>query len=169
VIGYLINPLALRIDLSDDPPLAALLARVSAMVIEAMRHASCPFPLIVERLQPARKAGGSPLFDVMFVLDRSHRREVEGLAHVVAGRPGFRTDIGGLPVETIGIDRRSAQFDLTLLLFETPSALSGSWEYDADLFSEATIRRFADRYVALLRTMAEDPRETLSGAAAALS
>jgi non-ribosomal peptide synthetase component F len=163
VIGYLLAPLALRVDVSDDPSIRALLRRVADTVKDALQHLECPFPVVVERLRPVRRPGSSPLFDVMFSLDRAQRREVSDVAHLVAGRPGLRTQLGGMLVESVAVERRSAQFDLTLIAFETPKALSCAWEYDAGLFTQSTIMGLAARWEQVLRAMAGDPHETLSG------
>lgn len=64
VVGYVTNPIALRIDLRGDPTFATLLGRVKKTVVGALAHQDYPFSLLVERLRPARDAGHTPLFQV---------------------------------------------------------------------------------------------------------
>ena len=68
LIGYFVNPLALRTKISGDLTFENLLERVQHSVLEAFEHQDYPFSLLVERLQPERTADRSPIFDVMFVL-----------------------------------------------------------------------------------------------------
>src|SRR6266704_3178965 len=71
IVGYVANPVVLRANLSGNPTFKELLGRVRQTVIGALEHQDYPFPLLVERLQPKRDASYSPLFQTLFVLDRS--------------------------------------------------------------------------------------------------
>jgi hypothetical protein len=71
VVGYFVNPLPLRADLSGNPSFVELLARVRRTVLDAFAHQDFPFALLVERLQPERDPSRSPLFQHMFVMQQS--------------------------------------------------------------------------------------------------
>ena len=66
LIGFFVNTLALRLDLSGSPTVGELLERVKAQALAAQQHQDIPFEQVVELVQPARSLAHSPLFQVMF-------------------------------------------------------------------------------------------------------
>src|SRR5262249_1928351 len=72
LVGYFVNPVALRPDFSQDLTFAEYLDRVRETVLGAFEHQDFPFPLLVERLQPERDPSRSPLFEVVFALQKTH-------------------------------------------------------------------------------------------------
>ncbi|WP_234898816.1 condensation domain-containing protein, partial [Mycolicibacter kumamotonensis] len=64
MVGYVTNPLPLRVDVSEDPSFVALLGQVKDTVLGAIAHQEYPLPLLVERLRPVRDAGRTPVFQV---------------------------------------------------------------------------------------------------------
>src|SRR6185369_6430862 len=85
VVGYFVNPLAMRADLSGQPTFAELLERVRRTVLEAFAHQDYPFALLVQRLQPDRDTSRSPLFQTMFVFQQAHLLKDEGFASLGLG------------------------------------------------------------------------------------
>ena len=162
LVGYVANPLVLRADLSGDPTFRDVLGRTRRTVLEALDHQDYPFPLLVERLQPARDPSRSPLFQAMFVFDS---------AHLYSGLPGFfpdhvgrRVDWEDLVIEPVQVERNASQFDLTLMLVDADGALSGSLEANAELFEPGTIARMAEHLRVLLTGLAADPQQRVATA-----
>ncbi|HLO85329.1 MAG TPA: condensation domain-containing protein, partial [Nostocaceae cyanobacterium] len=70
IIGYLVNPVVMRANLSGNPSFKEFLNQVRSTVLAAIEHQDYPFPLIVERLQPQRDLSRSPIFQACFVLQK---------------------------------------------------------------------------------------------------
>jgi amino acid adenylation domain-containing protein len=162
IVGYFANPLVLRANLSDNPTFEDFLGQVRQTVLDALAHQDYPFALLVERLQPIRDAGRSPLFQVMFVLQKAHLQQQEGLASLALGETGTIIEIGGLQLESLALEQRVAQFDLTLMMAEVDGSLSASWQYNSDLFDAATIARMAEHFQTLLESAIANPQQCIS-------
>ncbi len=135
VVGLFVNTLVLRtqIDLRGSVP--DLLRGVRAGVLAAFDHADQPFEALVEALRPAREAGRTPLFQVMFMLQ-----------HAASDHAAF--DDPAAQPQPVG--RTLAKFDLTLSVTETADTLQASFEYACALFDADTVARMAGHYRILL-------------------
>jgi acyl transferase domain-containing protein/acyl carrier protein len=162
IVGCFVNPIVLRADFSSDVTFQEFLHQVHATVLAALDHQEYPFPLLVEQLQPERDPGRSPLFDVQFVLNRSHRSEMQQIAQLIEGRAGLQVDLGGLVLEPFPLQTHPAFLDLSLVAFESASTLSFCWEYNTDLFAESTLERLAEHFRQLLKSILADPAELVS-------
>nr|UYH37511.1 amino acid adenylation domain-containing protein [Myxococcaceae bacterium MCy9487] len=161
VTGYFVNPVVLRADLTDDPTFSDFLAQVRQTVLGAMRHEDYPFPLLVERLQPDRDASLSPVFQVLFALHKPPR--LERLMELWApGGNHASMEWAGLALEPLALGQQEGQFDLTLEMMETQDGLCGFFKYNTDLFDASTPRRMEEHYVALLRSVMDQPRRPIS-------
>jgi len=147
LIGLFLNTLVLRNDLSGDPTVQELLARVRERCLNAYAHQELPFEMLVEDLRPDRDLSRNPLFQVMLVLQNA---------------PEQPFTLHGLRLTPVEVDRGAALLDLTLWVYETPEGLSGSFEYATDLFDRTTIERMAGHWRALLEAMIADPKRRLS-------
>ncbi|MEP7339011.1 MAG: amino acid adenylation domain-containing protein [Acidobacteriota bacterium] len=161
LVGYFVNPVALRADLSGNPAFVELLARVRQLVLEAFEHRDYPFALLVERLQPARDASRAPLFQAMFVFQQSARQETKELAAFALGSGG-RLKLGGLDVESLPIKQRAAQFEVTLLAAETDAGISAALQYNTDLFNADTAARLLNHYANLLASIVAAPEQSIA-------
>jgi amino acid adenylation domain-containing protein len=162
LVGYCVNPIALRLDLSGDPSFREVLRRVRATTLGGLRHQDLPFPALVERLQPERDPARSPLFQVMFVMQRAQRLEAEGLSALALGSPGARFQARGLPLESFPLQPQNAAFDLTLSMARSGEGLGGCFEYDRGLFDPARIERMAEHFQNLIASAVADPDRRLS-------
>jgi amino acid adenylation domain-containing protein len=162
MVGYFVNSVVIRADLSRDPTFQDLLERVRRSVLAAFAHQEYPFVTLVERLQPVRDLSRSPLFQVMFALQKAHLLNDEGLNAFALGGDGARMRVGGLPFEAITLDQRIAQFDLTLTMGEVSGSLAAAIEYNTDLFDAATIQRMAGHLQALLAGIVAEPQRRIA-------
>ncbi|HEX6719581.1 MAG TPA: amino acid adenylation domain-containing protein [Pyrinomonadaceae bacterium] len=142
LIGFFVNSLALRTDLSRNPTFRQLLGRVRKVAFDAYAHQDLPFEKLVEELNPARDISQTPIFQVMFGLQNTPR----ATAHLPS-----------LTVKRVAVDSRTAKFDLTLLMSETADGLSGWFEYSADLFDQSTIERLKQHFENLLTSITLNP------------
>ncbi|CBW75576.1 Non-ribosomal peptide synthetase modules [Mycetohabitans rhizoxinica HKI 454] len=147
LIGFFINTLALRTDLSGDPRFDALLARVRETTLGAYAHQTVPFEKLVEVLQPVRDLSRQPIFQVM----------VNGF-----NIPVSNFALPGLTVEKIDLERLSTKFDLTLYFGETSDGIEGWLQYATDLFDAETILRLGQHWVNVLEAVVADPTQRLS-------
>ena len=161
VVGYFVNPVVLRGNLSGKPTFKEFLDKVRFCVLDALAHQDYPFPRLVEQLQPIRDPSRSPLFQVMFVLQKAHLLE-EGLAAFALGETGVKIKLGALELESLSLEKRIAQFDLTLMMAEVDGALSASWQYNTALFDAATIARMANHFQTLLEAIVAAPEMLVS-------
>ncbi|MDB4951689.1 MAG: Malonyl CoA-acyl carrier protein transacylase [Gemmatimonadetes bacterium] len=152
LIGFFVNNLVLRTDLSGDPSFTELVARVKEATLGAYVHQDLPFERLVEALDVQRSLAHTPLFQVMFALQNT-------AAPAASASPGTLVDV--VPADAPAVDAPatpgSSKFDLTLNLTETPQGLTGSVEYSTDLFDEATVRRMMAHFGALLAAAVAEP------------
>ncbi|MCP4660481.1 MAG: non-ribosomal peptide synthetase, partial [bacterium] len=142
LVGFFVNTLLLRTDLSGHPTFRELLARVREVALGAYAHQDLPFEKLVEELVPDRNLSRQPLFQVMLVLQNA---------------PEAKLDLAGLEVTPLAVSSDTSRFDLTFILADLGGALHGWLEYSTDLFDATTIRRFLDHYRILLAGIVADP------------
>ena len=150
LIGFFVNTLVLRTDLSGDPSFRDVLARVRKTCLDAYAHQDLPFEKLVEELQPERRLNRNPLFQVMFSYQNTPRQDL---------------NIGGLTSVYFPFDPRIARFDLVLELREEVEAqdeVTGWFEYDTDLFDDATMGRMRVHLLQVLEAVARSLDTRLS-------
>ncbi|HEU0079301.1 MAG TPA: amino acid adenylation domain-containing protein, partial [Longimicrobiaceae bacterium] len=156
LIGMIVNIVALRTDLSGDPPFAELLERVRRVAREAFSHQEMPFSQVVDALKPERALGHLPIYQVAF---SSH------------DSPYPEPTLGPARVEVVeGLANGSTKFDLQVVVMPraeqrpgaSPDEIEMVWEYDTDLFDGATIDRFIERYWSLLGGALAAPQSPIS-------
>ncbi|HEX8560038.1 MAG TPA: condensation domain-containing protein, partial [Pyrinomonadaceae bacterium] len=157
LVGYLVNPVVMRARLSGEQTFEEFLSQTRRAVFAAFEHQDYPFALLVQSLQPERDASRSPLFQVMFTLQKSHLPDGQALAALGVGDEGARIPLGDVVLEPMPLPQRAAHFDLMLVLVETGERLVASLEYNTDLFDATTIERMSRHFGALLEGVVADP------------
>ncbi|MDQ2106767.1 condensation domain-containing protein, partial [Azospirillum isscasi] len=146
LVGFFVDTLVLRTDLSGDPGFGTLTERVRDACLEDFRHQDLPFGELVAMLRPERRAGRTPLFQAMFnLLTLPPWEERAGPVHLVG-------EAVELPV---------ARFDLALELQAADSAVSGRLEYRSGLIARETAEAMAAAYATLLAAALDDPRRPI--------
>ncbi len=148
LIGFFVNTLALRLDLTGDPSFADLLDRAREVTVGAYAHQDLPFEQLVAEIQPERDLGRSPLFQVLVQLQNTPA--------------GTAEPAPGLVLEPVQKPGQTAKFDLVLNLAETAEGLWGQWKYNRDLFEEATIARLSSDLETLLAAVAAEPERRIA-------
>ncbi|MEH2195511.1 MAG: non-ribosomal peptide synthase/polyketide synthase, partial [Nostoc sp.] len=147
LIGFFVNTLALRFDLSQEPTFEALLAQVRKVTQDAYDHQDLPFEMLVEELQLERNMDRNPLVQVVFALQNA---------------PASPWDLPGLKVEDIPSGFDSVRLDLEVYFWDAPSGLGGFCSYNADLFDAATITRMMQHFVILLTAIVDNPQQQVA-------
>jgi len=164
-VGCFINPVVLYADLSGSPSFALFLNRARRAVLDALAHQEYPFAMLVEDLQLKRDPGRTPVFQVMFVWQKSQLLMDEGYEELIAGilgKAGVRTHFGPLVLESLFVKQRVAQFDLALTMGEVGGGITADLEYNTDLFDATSIERVIGHFRTLLQSIAADPAERIS-------
>ncbi|MEP6489024.1 amino acid adenylation domain-containing protein [Microcoleus vaginatus GB2-A3] len=166
LIGFFVNSLVLRTDLSGNPTFRELLNRVKEVALGAYAHQDLPFEKLVEELHPDRALNQNPLFQVAFALQNA---------------PGNQLELPELTLSPQQLDVGTARFDLEFHLWErspnssesnqSPSnklwvdsseGISGMVIYSADLFDEATITRMLGHFQTLLESIVANPEQRIA-------
>ncbi|MDF0552096.1 non-ribosomal peptide synthetase [Kamptonema sp. UHCC 0994] len=144
MIGYFLNTLVMRSDLSGNPSFKELLVRVREVTLGAYAHQELPFQKLVEELQPERNLSYNPLFQVAFVLE-----------------PPL-VEMDGWTISQLDVDTGTAKSDLYLELDERPEGIVGRFEYSTDLFNAETIERMVGHFQILLEGIVANPDQKIS-------
>ncbi|TMG83949.1 MAG: amino acid adenylation domain-containing protein [Betaproteobacteria bacterium] len=148
MIGYFVNMLVLRGDLSGEPSFIDCLARVREGALAAYAHQDVPFAKLVEELALRRDPSRNPLFQVSF-----------GLENV----PARALRLPGLIASVVdGVGNGTAKFDLDFSLTECQGTLDVVIEYATDLFDAGTIERMAEHWKALLEAIVANPKQRIA-------
>ncbi len=162
IVGYFVNPIVLRAKPSPTQTFAAFLDQTRQTVLAAFEHQDYPFDVLVNELQPIRDYGRSPLFQVMFAFQRAYKFNQQGLTPFSLDITGAQMELAGLRLESLALEHRVAQFDLTLTMGEADGGLVVSYEYNTDLYETDTIARMATHLQALLEGVVADPYQRLA-------
>ncbi|WDQ32174.1 amino acid adenylation domain-containing protein [Paenibacillus marchantiae] len=147
LIGFFVNTLGLRTDLSGDPTFKDLLSRVREISLGAYANQDIPFDKVVEEIQPNRDLSHSPMFRVMFALQNLPLSDLE---------------LTNINLSPITVDNGTSKFDITLSITECPDGLIGEWEYSTELFKPDTIERMASQFEFLIGEILENPNQKIS-------
>jgi natural product biosynthesis luciferase-like monooxygenase protein/amino acid adenylation domain-containing protein len=146
LIGFFVNTLALRLDLSGNPSFSELLEQVRRTALDSFSHQDLPFERIVEEIVAERNLAVSPLFQVMFALQNAPLGELA---------------LPGLELSPVGLDAGIAKFDLSLVLQKGEAGFAGTLDYNTDLFDRTTADRMLEQLLVLLAGVVEHPGRRL--------
>jgi len=151
MVGYFINPLALRVDCSDDPSFRELLRRARETTLAAFANGDVPYEMVVRATTPERDLSQTPVFQVMMAL---HNPDWE------RRRPKFEPR--GVTATEIAHEKGWSKFDLLLGTSQRTTGVNTTWEYSTELFDDATAVRIARHFEKLVDSVAADPDRPLS-------
>src|SRR5580765_7370251 len=140
LLGYFLNTVVLRTDLSGDPSFRELLRRTRDVTLEALDHDRVPFALLLQKLNVRRDPSRNPLFQVMFSLE-----------------PPMPDVDPAWQLTQMDVDSGATKYDLYLELDERRREILARFHYSTDLFESATIVRMAEHWTNLLAAAADDP------------
>ncbi|MFI0908671.1 MupA/Atu3671 family FMN-dependent luciferase-like monooxygenase [Streptomyces sioyaensis] len=152
LLGFFVNILALRFDLSGDPAFGTLLDRVRTVALDAYDHADVAFETVVRELAPPRSADRTPVFQVLAEFQRSEP---------------FRFELPGIAATPLDAGPDKALTDLTLYFTDQPQGIRCHLEYNTDLFDPDTVEWFFTTFQDLLAAAVDTPKAPLSRLAAA--
>jgi amino acid adenylation domain-containing protein len=145
LLGFFLNTLVLRTDLSGEPSFRDLLARVRQVTVDALAHGDVPVHQLVKELERERDLSRNPLFQVMFVLEPP----------LPAPGPGWE-------LSQVEVDAGIARVDLYLELDDRPEGLVGRIRYNCDLFEAASVEQLLSHFRTLLAGVVTNPERAIS-------
>ncbi|WP_252088662.1 amino acid adenylation domain-containing protein [Pseudomonas sp. MWU13-3659] len=146
LVGFFVNTLVMRNQPRAELPFDTFLQQVKQQALAAYAHQDVPFDRVVEAVQPPRSTSHAPLFQVEFVLQQAMAQ---------------RFALGSASVEPLPRASGYTKFDLTLALEDSPGAITGQIEYNAELFDDAFAVRMVDHLRTLLASAMATPQARL--------
>ncbi|WP_038265978.1 condensation domain-containing protein, partial [Xenorhabdus cabanillasii] len=137
LIGFFVNSLVIRTDLSGQPTFSELLKQNSRTILDAYEHQDLPFEMLVEKISPERNLNHNPIFQIMFVVQNNQQDTTLEQGNIITfEKNAFIT----------------TRFDLEVHVYEEEQTdeLSIVWISDMRLFNRSTIERFIANYETLL-------------------
>jgi non-ribosomal peptide synthetase component F/acyl carrier protein len=153
LVGFFVNQLALRIDLSGNPSCRDLLARAREVALGAYTHQDLPFERLVEALDVPRSAGSAPVFQAKLAL--------QNLAHE-------RLELTGIELTSVAPEAAAVHVDLNLRVFPVAGELVLSLQHDAARYGGAAVDRLLALFEEALHRMTADPELRLDRLVSAL-
>ena len=149
LIGFLVNTLVMRGDLTGDPSFRTLLRRTRTAWVEAMAHQELPFDRVVEAVQPERSLSRTPLFSIMFAMQDA-----------AAAAP--KVDMAGLAVSSLDLAGLASRFDLEVHCWPDAGGLAGIAVRDTAALNAADSARLVERWQRIQAAVAASPDVPIS-------
>ncbi|MDZ8030985.1 condensation domain-containing protein [Nostoc sp. DedSLP04] len=147
LIGFFVNQLVLRTDLSENPTFSNLLQRVRKVCLEAYAHQDLPFEKLVSALNPKRDFNQTPLFQVKLILQNA---------------PVHSLEFSELTLTSLDLENQIASVDLLLELTDTEQGIVGLFKYNKDLFDASSITRLINNFKIILSQIIIEPTINLN-------
>src|ERR1051325_217222 len=154
LIGFFVNILPLRTNLSNNPSFKSLLRQLKEVTLAACSHQDAPFEKIVKELHPERSISETPFARVLFSLQNN---SFERMRRRTAPAEGAVLDIQFLEAQT-----DTGKFELSINVQQTSLGLALRAEYNTGLFRPETIERLLEHFEILLGGLVADPERRLS-------
>jgi surfactin family lipopeptide synthetase A len=145
LLGYFLNPVVLRADISGDPTFRELLNRTRNLFLEAITHSELPFDSVVEMVEPQPASSRHPLYQVQISLE-----------------PPLPALDEGWNLTPMDFESGGAKLDLYMVFDDRPSGIIGRVQYNPDLFAVSTMSRLVEHYQAVLEAVVANPAQHLS-------
>ena len=162
VVGYLVNALPIRTRVCGDDPFQRLVAQIDATIRTSLEHQDYPFPMIVRDVAPPREPGRSPIFQIMFGMERFDSADPRGLVATLLNVAGLAIEYRDYTVESVAITRNRAPLDMTFTIEEFDNQIFVVVDYRCDLWEGRTIARLIDDYQAILHQIVASPLRKIS-------
>ena len=147
LIGFFINMLPLRTDLSGNPRFRELLKRVKDVALDGFAHQDLPLEELIKEIRPERSIIEMPLFNVVFGVQNIRSEDLK---------------LRDLEVKPMVQESNVARFDLSLLVNEGLKRTRVLWVYRKDLFEEEAVIRMHGHFEALLFNIVDRPEARLT-------
>lgn len=161
LIGFLLNTLPMRIQMTPGQSFASLLREVKQHCLDAYAHQAVPYESLMQRMAPGRDTSGSPLFQTLLTVLTTPAAAARSGGLWESGAHSDGKCILTVPADAIVYESEegngATMFDLSLTVIEHPEGLWGKTEYNADLFDEASVVTLVDRLRLLLQAAAAAP------------
>jgi amino acid adenylation domain-containing protein len=152
LIGFFLNNLALRSDLSGNPTFREALARVRKTALDAYAHQDLPFEKLIESLKPERDLSRTPIFQVYFNLfNFADEIKLPGSDDTVTFVEAWEQS-----------DEKLSKFDLTLYAGLQDQRLKLALVYNTDLFDATSVQLMLEHFRSLLAAAVADPEKPLA-------
>ncbi len=135
LVGYFINPLAVRVRVTGEDTFEAVVRRVRATMLHAYEHQDVPFDVVVTDANVTRDLSRSPLFQASLSYGR---------------QPQLDLQLPGVVATPLQVPTHACRFDLELQAFESDNGIEGWFEYDSDVLDKATVARISQAFVQVL-------------------
>ena len=145
LLGYFLNTIVLRADVSGNPTFRQLLRRVRQITLDALAHEDVPLDRLIAELQPQRDSHRSPLFQVFLSLEPPPVRQESGW------------DLTCIDAET-----GMTKYELCLVMDDRKDGLLCRFIYSTDLFDSAAVSRMSGHWQTLLEGIVSEPADRIS-------
>ena len=163
-VGFFVNMLPLRADLSGNPSFLTVVQNVGQTVLTALEHENFPFAEIVRQVGPPRDPSRPPMFQVSATFEKSHVREEHGRGGFLFPSEQEFADFGGLQQESYYIPHPTCHYDVEFIFEQTDEELRGMICYCKDLFDSETAAQMATNFQTLLASLLDEPTIAINSA-----
>jgi amino acid adenylation domain-containing protein len=147
VMGFFNNvlPVSLAVDLSR--PLPEFMRYVKQELLSMMNNQQVPFERLMQEPGYASQIKTSGPYQAMFSFQDARERA---------------RSVGSLQTRQVHVMQHGATDDIGVWLMDKPFGLEGSLIYNADVYLRETGAQLRERYLEVLRRVADDPNATLA-------